>query len=102
MVVVVLSSPDYFGVLADDVQLEHISALHTLDQSEGDLQGETERQSERQLEKQSERPAGLQRTAVLTVQLQPWRGDGALRQQGRLFPGISLCKTTLVTSPLIV
>lgn len=32
-----LSLPDNFGVFADDVQLEHISALHTLYQSERHL-----------------------------------------------------------------
>lgn len=32
-----LSIPDNFGVLADDVQLEHISALHTLYQPERHL-----------------------------------------------------------------
>lgn len=41
-VTALVSLPDYFGVFADDVQLEHISALHTLDQSERHLMGETE------------------------------------------------------------
>ena len=37
MVSQLLSSPDNFGVFADDVQLEHISALHTVYQPERDL-----------------------------------------------------------------
>lgn len=37
------SVPDHLGVFADDVQLEHVPALHTLHQSERHLQGATER-----------------------------------------------------------
>jgi hypothetical protein len=39
----IFSLPDYFGVLADDVQLEHVPALHTLYEPQRHLYGETER-----------------------------------------------------------
>lgn len=53
--------PDNFGVLADDVKLEHISALHVLYQPERHLQGETESTCDQPIGPQSEQTAQLQK-----------------------------------------